>query len=715
MEENRENMAEAENGQVTEDKVQPDSEQAAEETVQAASEQAAEEAPAPESEQTTEENATAESEQTAKEAPASEGEQAAEGSPAPEGEQAGDGASGEDGENGENEGEEAAGASKDDLIKKIKIGIVAAGGVFILLAAVYAASLVGGKNTAIDKDDPVIAAAIPTDEPEKVTYAPITPTATVVEEEPPEESILCIAQGNARYDECIYADGGTCIVKKGDSYGAIDYEGKEIVAPKYDEIEELPTKEGMFVLSVSKSQSVTKEQDGTTYSYEDVTTTYTLFDNTGKKLYEGNDAVLASGNVYMLAKEDDSDTRKNRVEYYKLSDTKKAFLVLYVNDQFSMNGFRDGMTAVMGFTAVPTEDQDTNPTNLFCGTMNESGKVSWFAKAPGMDKFDAEVAQWKEDNKIIRQTSTKKKKTSAKKKKEKKYDEDGNEITEDTDDENEDDELIDEEEEDEELEEEDEELEEDTEDEELEEESDDTDELDMSAGPVYHMNEILNAPNGGFFVYKDLFDVEDSYSWYTDKGVWYADLDTAFMKADPKKGFVLGNFNNGAVEARSYIYDGETYYNCGEHMVLTVGDRDVLIDIKKGQGMTDESLTDKIVVAVYDEIRISGEDYWMYRDGNKYGYIDRKGKTAGETYEDATDFVDGYAIVIKSGKAYIIDDSFKELEEIGEASDVEKIGDIFCVSADDGERRYILKSVRENPTGAKADSKTSSGAEKDKK
>ena len=33
MEENRENMAEAENGQVTEDKVQPDSEQAAEETV----------------------------------------------------------------------------------------------------------------------------------------------------------------------------------------------------------------------------------------------------------------------------------------------------------------------------------------------------------------------------------------------------------------------------------------------------------------------------------------------------------------------------------------------------------------------------------------------------------------------------------------------------------------------------------------------------------
>ena len=38
---------------------------------------------------------------------------------------------------------------KGDLAKKIKIGIVAAGGVFVLLAAIYAASLMGGKNTAI--------------------------------------------------------------------------------------------------------------------------------------------------------------------------------------------------------------------------------------------------------------------------------------------------------------------------------------------------------------------------------------------------------------------------------------------------------------------------------------------------------------------------------------------------------------------------------------
>ena len=225
----------------------------------------------------------------------------------------------------------------------------------------------------------------------------------------------------------------------------------------------------------------------------------------------------------MLAKEDHQDTRKNRIEYYKLASPSKAFMVLYVNDQFSMNGFKDGITSVMGFTAVPTEDQDTNPTNLFCGTMDEKGKVTWFAKVPGIDEFDEEVAKWKEENKVVIKKT--KKNTSTKKKvKEKKYDEDGNEIE---DDENlEDDENTDEEDQDiDETEEEKENDEELTDTEQKDESEEDENEIDVSAGPVYHMNEILNAPNGGYFVYKDLLDVEDSYSWYTDKGVWYADLD----------------------------------------------------------------------------------------------------------------------------------------------------------------------------------------------
>ena len=599
---------------------------------------------------------------------------------------------------------------RQERIKKIKIGVIAAGGVFILLAAVYAASLLGGKNTAIDKNNPVVAAAVEEEE-EKVTFAPVTPKAQLKEdEEPPVESLLCIAQGNARYEECIYADGGVMIVKNKELYGAVDYEGKEIVACKYTDVEQLPTKDGRFVLSNSKTENITKEQDGTTYSYEDVITTYTLFDNTGKKLYEGNDQVLSSGDVYILAKEDDEDSTNNRLEYYRLDKAGKAMLTLYVNDQFSMNGFKDGKTVVMGFTAKPTPDQETNPTNLFCGTMDDKGKVSWYAKAPGIDEFDDEVAQWKEDNKVIKKQSTKKTKKSKKKAKEVLYDEDGNEIPQDETDETE--EELSEESEDEELEEDELDEEEEEQDEELDEENpddeyDDEEDLDMSAGPSYHMNEILNAPNGGYFVYKDLYDVEDSYSWYTEKGIWYADLDTAFMKADPKKGFVLGNFNNGAVEAKSYLYDGENYYNYGKYMVLTIGDKDVLIDITKGQGMTNEDLTDRIVVNIHDQIEISDAPYWLYRDGNKYGYLDLKGKELKVSYDAATAFVNGYAMVIKNGNAFIINDKLEEVEDVGAAEDVQTIGDVFVISTDSGERRYMLKSVREDPTGTKT---TSSGA-----
>ncbi len=639
---------------------------------------------------------------------------------------------------------------KDELIKKIKIAIVAAGGVFILLAAVYVAAIMGGKNKAIDEEKETVVVVIPTEVPEEVKPT-VIPTVEVVEEEMPEESLIGVVQGNARYDECIYADGGVVIVRKADKYGAIDYEGKEIVAVKYAEIEQLPTSEGMFALSVSKTESVTEEKDGTTYSYEDTTTTYSLFDNTGKELYKGNNKIVASGDSYILSVEDDEDSRKNRIEYYKFAKADKPYLTLYVNDQASMNGFVDGQTVVMGFSAVPTEDQDSNPTNLNCGLMDEKGKIKWFAKAPGIDKFKAQVKEWKQANKEIQKslkTSKKDNKSDSQSEKTEElsfekyqakvkelgysvfltdkgekafYDADGNEVT--------DEDTI--KELDEKIKAKDEKLADDsdsadseaTEDTEESDETSDTEDADDSAesdeyssnGPVFHMNEILNAPVGGFFVYKDMYDVEDSYSWYTDKGAWYADLDVAYLAADAKKGFKVGNFNNGAVVAKGYVYDGEVYYNYGSMMVLHVGDKDVLIDISKAQGMTSDTVDDKIVVAVYDEIDMDmSANYWMYKDANKAGYIDLKGQDVKVVYDDATSFVDGYAFVVKNGKGSIIDETFAEVEEIGDAKSVELSGDVVSITSDTGIRRYMLKETRSNPTGIVADEEETADSVSDK-
>lgn len=603
--------------------------------------------------------------------------------------------------------------------KNIKLGIIGVGGAFILIAFIYFAAVMGGKNTTIEKEEKPVAEVV--EEEEEDDIAVPTPTVEVEDEEDtPDDSVVGVVFGNARYDDCLYADGGVIIVKKNEKYGAINYEGKEIVPLKYDALEEMPTKEGMFVLSNIKSADET----------------YTLFDNKGKALYEGTNRVLASNNTYVLYIEDASGGRETRVEYHKIGTKDKPYTTLYVNDQFTLNGFMDGKTIAMGFTAIPTEDQDSNPTNLFCGIMDESGKTEWFAKAPGVDEFDSEMKIWEEEKKLEEANKKNKKSTKKKNKKtdEQLLDEDGNPI-EDADeaddeeleeikklleevdlDENltdeekelkkkeiqekanekkelEEDELTEDSEED--------ELTEDLEDDELTDDLED-DELADSDKPVFHMKEVLSAPVGGYFIYKDKYDVKDSYSWYTDKGVWYADLDLAFLEKDDKKGFRVGNFNDGAVEPKTYLFDGEYYYNFGSLMVLTVGDKNVLIDMSKGKGMKAENVSNKIVLAVYDEICMDENNYWMYRDGDKYGYMDQKGKAQKVVFEGATPFVNGYALVIKNKQAILINEKFEEIEILDDATEVSVSGDILNITGDEGIRRYMVKEIRDNGGEEKA-------------
>ena len=583
---------------------------------------------------------------------------------------------------------------------KIKIGIIVAGLIFIMIAAIYAAAVAGGKtNTIPVATQDVIVQEEPEEKKPEPTKALPTIAVEEEEEETAQDSMIAIMLGNRRYDECIYADGGVVIVKKGDFYGAMDYEGNEIAPVKYAEIIQRPTEGGRFILANSKVESVTEEKDGTTLSYEKTVTTYTLYDNSGHKVFEGNNQIYTSDDVYMIGIEDNDNSRNNRIEYYRYDGKNKAFMVIYVKDSFSMAGFKDGKTVVYGFTAVPTEDQDTNPTNLVCGIMDEQGKVNWFATAPGISEFSAEVEAWKEENKSIKTTSAKKKKT---KKMVTTFDEDGNEIQvsedeldeldedSDTDEETSEDEEVEEEE----VEEEEVELSE--EEMELIEE-----EADLSNGPQFHMDGVLNAPNQGYFVVKDLYDVNDPYSFYDTKGLWLADLDTAYMKGDQKKGFVPGNFNNGSVTVSKFISGGQLLYNYGSMMVLDIDKRAVLVDVSKAKGMKSDSIDNKIVVAKYDDIIISDSEYWMFRDGDKCGYIDHKGNSQKVTFEDATPFVNGKALVVKNGKAIIIDESFAELEEVGEASSVDIAGDLIMILRDGVTKNYILKENRDNPLGVK--------------
>ena len=69
--------------------------------------------------------------------------------------------------------------AKADMVKKIKLGIVAVGGVFILIAVLYIAAIAGGRNKAIEEEKQPIVVVIPTEAPEEVTPEP-EPTVEVV-------------------------------------------------------------------------------------------------------------------------------------------------------------------------------------------------------------------------------------------------------------------------------------------------------------------------------------------------------------------------------------------------------------------------------------------------------------------------------------------------------------------------------------------------------
>lgn len=145
-------------------------------------------------------------------------------------------------------------------------------------------------------------------------------------------------------------------------------------------------------------------------------------------------------------------------------------------------------------------------------------------------------------------------------------------------------------------------------------------------------------------------------------------------------------FHEENISWETYQIDGAFYANYGSKMVLTFDDRDVLVDLSLYPGMTYENADGRIVQAVYDKIYLSEEPYWLACDGEQWGYIDHDGQKM-RFYDDASDFCNGKALVIEDGIAYLIDENFEKIKEIGEAEGVLWLGDFFLVR--NGESRQL--------------------------
>lgn len=102
-------------------------------------------------------------------------------------------------------------------------------------------------------------------------------------------------------------------------------------------------------------------------------------------------------------------------------------------------------------------------------------------------------------------------------------------------------------------------------------------------------------------------------------------------------------------------------------------------------------MPDDAVLAVGDSLEISDNKYWLVGEDGKWGYVDHDGKKQ-EMFDDASEFVNGKAMVIKDGKAYYIDESFQCSENGIDADGVYTYGEMFIVVKGD---RLICLSAGE--------------------
>ena len=208
----------------------------------------------------------------------------------------------------------------------------------------------------------------------------------------------------------------------------------------------------------------------------------------------------------------------------------------------------------------------------------------------------------------------------------------------------------------------------------------------------YYTRLPLSTVNHGYYV-AGTFEYDAGWiSMCTDTYEILGECDFYHAEPDAEKGFVYSEaYFDEQNSFRSFYHDGAYFYNYGSNMVWTVGERDVLVDFALHPGMTFETADNRIVKAVYDQISMNDENYWLVKDGERWGYIDHDGQEAA-MFEDATAFYQGYALVREEGTAYLIDETFEKVQNLGEADSVSTIGELFVVTR--GDTKYFYRLVQ---------------------
>lgn len=429
---------------------------------------------------------------------------------------------------------------------------------------------------------------------------------------------------NDKYESTGYAYGGVIPVYNGSKWGALNYNGAEIIPCEYDGFICGPNKDGYIVMMKG-----------------DENAEYTLFDNTGKTIYQGTEHIVASNGFYIIAHGDEVNGLTNTlIDYYHYDGE----LIASIDTQspgdwgvsWEPHGFYDGLSLVeknMGNVVYSRSDQ-TAVMPFDVGFVNEEGIVDWH-DGDGFDETNfSEVMGYEE------------------------YTSQGTAAN-------------------------------------------NTNNTNNTTGQAYGAMGVanesvpMNSLNNGYYLAYYEFSGErvlrdkdhivaaimmDMITLQDDSLIYGKDNVTVAGNSFPIYGNDSGKYYDDN-RILAYPSDGDYYYNYGSKILMYINGKYVLMDLLSSEDLK---------YSVFDYCAMNDEKYWLVQSGEQWGYIDHEGEIKA-LFEDAGAFHDGVAPIVEGKTAYLIDENFEKIQELGDADSVYCAGEIFVIDKDGNKKLFALK------------------------
>lgn len=144
---------------------------------------------------------------------------------------------------------------------------------------------------------------------------------------------------------------------------------------------------------------------------------------------------------------------------------------------------------------------------------------------------------------------------------------------------------------------------------------------------------------------------------------------------------VTAFYNNG-----NYCYSAETIIAI--YMGTDEERKYYLIDTAK----MEENVTDSAILAEGEYMEISDTTYWLTEKDGKWGYMDHDGNVIA-TFDDASRFYNGQAMVIEDGYARFIDEEMNLGEWKIPADSVGGYGEVFVLETPEGQKCFVAPEI----------------------